>query len=231
MSWTQRNRVLAEPVYQKILKLPFIKELIAGTLSGERFAFYIKQDAYYLLYFGKALSVIAARLPKQEHALQFLRFAEGAIEVERALHAGYIQQLAISPTIELSPSADYYTAFLMQQVYSEPLEVAIAAILPCFWIYKEVGNYVYAHAELEGHPFREWIATYASEDFGQSVAKALHIANELALETTDNVRAQMTASYIKACQLEWLFWDSAYRLEQWDLGVCQNGLFVPAQKQ
>lgn len=215
MSWTQHNRELAEPIYSETLKLPFIKELITGGLEKEKFAFYIAQDAYYLLYFGRALSAIAARLPQQEHALQFMRFAEGAIVVERALHEGYMQQLQISSAIEISPSCDHYAAFLMQQAFSEPVEVALVAILPCFWIYKEVGDYIYAQSQLEGHPYRHWIETYAGEDFGNSVQKALQIADELALLATDNTKERMTAAYLMACRLEWLFWDSAYRLERW----------------
>jgi thiaminase/transcriptional activator TenA len=49
------------PIYDAILAHPFNQELMHGTLSRERFEFYIKQDALYLMDFAKALSVLAAK--------------------------------------------------------------------------------------------------------------------------------------------------------------------------
>lgn len=215
MSWTTHSRTLAEPIYGEILKLPFIEELIDGRLPQEKFAFYIVQDAHYLLYFGKALSAIAARMAKQEHILQFTRFAEETFVVERALHEGYMQAFNSSEVVDVSPSCGHYTSFLMQQAFAEPVEVAVATILPCFWIYKEVGDYIYSQAHLEGHPYSNWIATYAGEEFAQSVKVALQIADEIAAHCNEKQKAAMAASYLQACRLEWLFWDSAYQLERW----------------
>ncbi len=42
MKWSEEAWVSAKPVYDKILELPFIKELINGKLTKERFIFYIR---------------------------------------------------------------------------------------------------------------------------------------------------------------------------------------------
>jgi len=60
------------PLYEAILALPFNQELAAGTLSRERFTFYILQDALYPTQFGRALAVTAARAPDEEALIQFL---------------------------------------------------------------------------------------------------------------------------------------------------------------
>lgn len=39
MKWSEETWVSAKPVYDKILELPFIKELINGKLTKERFIF------------------------------------------------------------------------------------------------------------------------------------------------------------------------------------------------
>ena len=44
-----------EGLYADILEQPFNQELAAGTLSRERFTFYMIQDAHYLNAFGRAL--------------------------------------------------------------------------------------------------------------------------------------------------------------------------------
>ena len=43
--------------------MPFNAELAAGTLSEARFKHYITQDAHYLIGFGRALTLAAAKAP------------------------------------------------------------------------------------------------------------------------------------------------------------------------
>ncbi|MGH6943110.1 MAG: thiaminase II, partial [Geminicoccaceae bacterium] len=61
MSFSKHAWQRVAPVYGSILALPFNYELAAGTLSRERFVFYMLQDAQYLTYFARALAVTAAR--------------------------------------------------------------------------------------------------------------------------------------------------------------------------
>jgi thiaminase/transcriptional activator TenA len=41
------------------------------------------------------------------------------------------------------------------------------------------------------------------------------ISDQVAIDATPALRAQMLAAFKRASQLEWMFWDSAYRLEAW----------------
>lgn len=41
---------------------------------------------------------------------------------------------------EMSPACHHYTTFLLAVAYKEPLAVVLASLLPCFWIYVEVGK-------------------------------------------------------------------------------------------
>ena len=64
--WSASAWNAALPIFTKILKHPFIRGLADGTLPQDVFAFYIRQDALYLESYARTLSLIAARLPKQE---------------------------------------------------------------------------------------------------------------------------------------------------------------------
>src|SRR4030081_3966116 len=56
----QQNAALREAIH----RLPFNTELAAGTLSRERFRFYIVQDAIYLGQYARVLTVGAAKAPE-----------------------------------------------------------------------------------------------------------------------------------------------------------------------
>ena len=205
-------------VYERIRSMPFNAELAAGTLSQARFKHYITQDAHYLVGFGRALTLAAAKAPNPDRVVQFAKSAEGAIVVERALHGSFFQQYAITPDVftqtPLSPACHHYVSFLLATAYSEPYDVLLGALLPCFWIYAEVGRDIHARAK-PGNPYQAWIDTYAGEEFHAAVRAVIAATDEAAALASADVRARMHAAFTRATQLEWMFWDSAYRLEQW----------------
>lgn len=215
MKWSEKTWQSIKPVYDRILELPFIKELINGTLSKETFIFYIQQDALYLSDYGKVLTGIASKLDDPRHIEAFIHFASDSLKVEKALHRSFIQELTNSGSIGPSPSCLLYTSFLQKQLANAPIEVALAAVLPCFWIYKEVGDYILENQTKDKNPYQSWIDTYGGEDFERSVLSAIAICDEIAEQCTEDRQQSMTEAFIISAKLEWIFWDSAYRQEQW----------------
>lgn len=214
MKWSQTAWNTAEPIYNKILRLPFIKELINGTLSKERFTFYIQQDALYLADYGRILAAIGSKLDKPEHIEAFLHFAGDSVAVEKALHESFLKEInTVQP--EASPSCLLYTSYLYRQLADKPVEVILAAVLPCFWIYKEVGDYILEHQNKENNPYQNWIDTYGGEDFEKSVKLAISICDEIADKGTEEQRQAMTKVYVMCSRFEWMFWNSAYKMEKW----------------
>jgi len=204
--------------YEVIRTMPFNRELAAGTLSEARFKHYIVQDAHYLIGFGRALALAAAKAPDPDRIVQFAKSAEGALVVERALHGSFFEHYGITPKVfadtPLSPACHHYVAYLLATAYAEPYEVLLGALLPCFWIYAEVGRDIFARAGAE-NPYRAWIDTYAGEPFHAAVRAVIEAADEAAAAASASVRARMLTAFARATQLEWIFWDSAYRLEAW----------------
>jgi len=202
------------PIYQAIIEHPFSRELADGTLSQERFEFYIQQDALYLADFGRALAMMGGRSAIPERMLDFVKFAEGAIVVERALHQEYFRLLNIAGAAIQSPSCFAYTNFLLATTACRSYEEGIAALLPCFWIYREVGTHIHGNAA-SNNPYQRWIDTYASEAFARLVDKAIAISDETADRASPTGREAMRGAFVTSSRLEWMFWDSAYRLERW----------------
>ncbi|MCG8353326.1 MAG: thiaminase II [Chloroflexales bacterium] len=206
------------PIYARIIELPFIQELMAGTLAIDRFQFDMRQDAYYLQDFSRVLAVAAARSSDADMIVKFAEDAQRAIVVERALHGSYFTQFGITPAevarTEASPTCFSYTHFLLATAYHAPYEALVAAVLPCFWIYWEVGKHIYAHAA-PNNPYRAWIDTYAGDDFGETVQATIAAADAVGVQTSPSKRNAMLQAFVRAAQLEWMFWDSAYCRETW----------------
>ncbi|PZR14569.1 MAG: thiaminase II [Flavobacterium psychrophilum] len=216
MKWSEKAWAQALPVYSDIIDMPFIKELAAGTLDVEKFKYYLQQDAHYLEYFARVLAIIAAKARDVDTMLDFIRFSEGAVVVERSLHDSYFKDYNLTCRVPMSPACHHYVHYLQSTVYMADSAVGMAAVLPCFWIYKKVGDHILSIANIENNPYQNWIATYAGEAFGLLVDKAIAICDTIADKATPEQQQLMSEAFLSASRLEYLFWDSAYRLEKWN---------------
>ncbi len=209
---------MTAPLRQAIHALPFNAELAAGTLGRDRFQYYITQDALYLGQFSRALAIAAAKAPDIDALQAFAQSALGAVAVERALHERYLRLFGVDPATlaaaEPMPDCLAYTSFLLATAYHEPWAVLIAALLPCFWIYWDVGRAIAGRAAPD-NPYRAWIDTYADPAFGDAVQRVIATADRVAEGAGAAVRADMHAAFARACQYEWLFWDGAYQRRRW----------------
>jgi thiaminase (transcriptional activator TenA) len=198
--------------------LPFNTELAAGTLSRERFQGYIVQDALYLGQYSRVLALAGVKGPDGATLQAFGRCALEAVAVEQALHERYLQEFGIDPArltdAEPSPDCLGYTSFLLATAYHDPWEVLVAALLPCFWIYWDVGSRIARHAAAN-NPYRAWIDTYADEGFGEAVRMVIGITDRAASGTTSAVQEHMMTAFVRSTQYEWLFWDGAYQQRGW----------------
>ncbi len=213
MKWSDQVWAKVENIYGDILRLPFVKELAEGTLSPERFLFYICQDALYIENYSRVLAHIASRLQSKRQMADFLKFATDGFLVEQAMHASYTELSAAlsKPT----PTCLLYCSFQAAKAI-DPVEVEAAAILPCFWVYQRVGEHIHEVCGPD-NPYARWIDTYADPSFARSTARAIEICDELAADTSAEIRDKMTEAFIDSTRMEWMFWDSAYNLEKWKI--------------
>ncbi|HEV8458307.1 MAG TPA: thiaminase II [Methylomirabilota bacterium] len=207
-----------EPIYAAILRHPFVTGLTDGSLPRESFRFYAVQDALYLRDFARALSLAGARAPRDEWIIMFNEHAAGALRVERALHEGFFKEFGLAPedvaATPLAPINLAYTSYLLAVAYGAPFHEAVGALLPCYWIYWEVGK----ELERRGSPdplYARWIGTYASDEFGGIVRAVLECADTLAPRLQAQEREAMTRHFVTTSRYEWMFWDMGYRREAW----------------
>ena len=208
-------------IYNAILNLPFLRELEDGSLSREIFQHYMIQDAIYLEEFARVLAIISAKAPTPESQLQFAKSVQNALEVERSVHENFLAEFDLVAeevlTTEPSPTCLNYTNFLISTAYQHSFAVIVAAILPCFWIYSEVGKQIYNRATNQANPYQKWIDTYADAEFEELVKYVIEVVDRTADKASKAERKLMERAFYRASQLEWMFWDSSYRLEQWSV--------------
>ena len=209
----------SQHIYRQILVHPFLEGLTSGSLDGERFGFYVVQDAHYLRAYARALSVLAAHAPDTATTSMFSTHAANVIAVEQALHENFLQQLGLADPRRQAPPTPTtvaYTSYLLATTHGGSFAEGLAAVLPCYWIYWEVGKAL-ASRSSPNPLYARWIQTYGGEEFGAIVRPVLALTERLGAGEAPSTRERMGEHFITAARYEWMFWDAAYRLETWPL--------------
>ncbi|MGC8996710.1 MAG: thiaminase II [Fervidicoccaceae archaeon] len=201
-------------IYEAILTHPFIRGLTDGSLKEEVFKRYVIQDTIYLRGFAKALASLAARSPEEDWQRIFVEDALGVYEVEKRLHESFFAAWGISrDEIERTPPNPVNAAYvnhLLAIVLSRDFPIGLSAVLPCYWIYLEVGRYL----ETRGSPkdiYRKWIETYSTGEYVKIVNRVLNIADEALNRISEEEWDEAKEAFRLSSIYEYLFWDAAYR--------------------
>ena len=210
MSWTKDVWAESARIFEGIKDLPFIKELADGSLEPSRFDRYIAQDELYIGNYGRQMFQLADMMTDPGQQEMFRLFAQSGIDGEKAMHELLIGRFGIDTQVTPSVVTSTYNNHTQAAIDSGSKEVALAAMLPCMWIYNEVGLYIRSIASLEGNPYKEWVLEYGNEEFTEGVNAVLAIADEWAAAVDDATRARMTQAYLEAALFEYAFWDYGY---------------------
>lgn len=198
---------------EEIYGLGFIRGLAEGTLPEGEFAYYLAQDAIYLNGYSRVLARASALAPTETEQLFWARSAHQCLEVESELHRSWLSTRTVQP--ELGPVTKAYVDHLLAASASGSYAVLVAAVLPCFWLYAEVGETL--HAEFlaagapEGHPYAEWLRTYADEDFAAATREAIGIVDAAGLGASEAERGHMLTAFRQSCRYEVEFFDAPRR--------------------
>ena len=214
---TQELWSAAAPIYGAILEHPFLTELTTGELPRATFRAYLVQDVHYIGQFARVLGTLAGRAPERRDTAMLTRRA-GELAAEHALHEHLMAELGVDEALvaatPLAPTALGYVNFLLATAYGGAYSDALAALLACPWIYWEVGQKLIA----EGSPdplYQDWIERYGGPVAAVNVPPFLELVDRVGAGLSDDARHSAVAHFVTGCRYEWMFWDMAYRREEW----------------
>jgi len=189
------------PVYEQIINCLFVRRLMDGTLPRNWFTHYLSQDVLYIIDDSRALAVTAGRAKNPDEMYFFLQMAKDGLDIERALHDDFIRQFNIPGTVKKSPAFNAYADFLLNNAFNSPYPVAVAALLPCFWVYYKTGEYVFKNT-IDDNPYRKWIDTYSGDEYMQYTKKFIHITENLGQKEDPVIREQMVSAFTEGAKHE-----------------------------
>lgn len=208
--WTQALWNATADVDFNIMNLDFIKSLGDGSLDEDLFDFYLNQDAEYLKRYSRALAATAAKTQDDDARVHWSSSAAACIEAESELHRSWFKKTGTAMKSACSPATLAYVNHLLATTFSEDYVVAVAAILPCYWLYEEVGH-VLVEKTTPDNPYNDWISMYSSKEFDASVRKAIECVEKAFEQASPSQRILAVQAYMTSCVYEYDFFNQAHR--------------------
>ncbi|RIJ53018.1 bifunctional hydroxymethylpyrimidine kinase/phosphomethylpyrimidine kinase [Clavibacter lycopersici] len=174
--------------------LAFVRRLGDGTLPEAWFSHYLAQDAIYLRAYSRVLARASQLAPTPDAQVAWARSAADAIAAESTLHEEWLSRHP-APAVA-APVTRAYVDHLLAHAAGSDYAVLVAALLPCFTIYADVGTRLRAagrDARADGtpHPYAAWLATYGDPAFAAATRRACELVDEAAVIAGPTRRAAM----------------------------------------
>jgi thiaminase (transcriptional activator TenA) len=217
-SWSARLWHEIEPTFAAIIGHPFATGLVDGTLSEDVFAGYVAQDVHYLRDYARTLSIVSAKAPTLAATAMFARHAAEVFDVELSLHNALLPEMGLDAaaleSVPASPTTRAYTSYLLATAYGGTFADGLAAILPCYWIYAEVGAELRERGSVDRR-YQLWIDSYGGDEYAATVAEVLDLTDRTGPTLTQAQEAVARAHFAMTARYEWMFFDAAHRREDW----------------
>jgi len=217
-----RLQEAAAPIRERILAHPFVRGLGDGTLPGEHYQFYLRQDYRFLIEYSRVLALAVVRSEEVAIAARFADVLNVTLNTEMELHretcwAAGISPEALEDTVP-APATCAYTNHLRVTADGGDLLAILAATLPCAYGYYEIATHLRGAGLPERQPlYANWIRLYTSDEYEAIAHWEAELLNRLGAEAPPPREAALRDVFLASQRYEYLFWESAWRMEAWPI--------------
>jgi thiaminase/transcriptional activator TenA len=200
--WSESAFEAVADIMHSIEQYEFIQKMLDGTLLQEQFVRYLQQDKIYLKEYSRDLYAVADMMVDKAEGDFFRATAEEGMESENAMQAMLSERFGIHGETLPVATTLRYTRFLRHYTDTLDVPVVLAAVLPCYWVYNEVGKYLVAQQITPDNPYKEWIQTYGSPEMDEATNYVVGLIDRLAENCTPEKQALMRRVFAEGCALE-----------------------------
>ncbi len=218
-AFSAQIRRRTKPLWSAIIRHPFVRGIGDGTLSRDRYIFFLKQDYIYLIEFSRVFALAAAKgqkLPDMEYLAVLLN---ATLNTEMELHRNTCAEFGMkAEELEKTEPAlitTAYTNLLIRTCYEGTLTEILSVLLPCAAGYVEIGQRLQAQGLPADPHYRNWVETYASNEFAEFAGWLGARLDVLAQSGSEEQKESWYRLYLASSRFEFLFFEMSWNMEIW----------------
>lgn len=218
MSFTRDMKARTRAVWEAGMTHPFLEKLVGDELPHANFLFYLHQDAWFLREEAKVLAIAAGRAPDLATTARLSELIGAVNSAEQSRHRAFAERLGEpidSDRLRPAPTAYAYVSHLRSVALDGTLAEILAALLPCPWLYRDLGRR-FADRTPADPIYRDWLAAYQSPLLDERVAFQCELLDRVVSEAGDRERARAAQAFEISIRYEHAFWNMALSQETWE---------------
>lgn len=211
----------AMPIWEEIMKEPFILEMIDATLPIEKFRNYTIQDTLYIKGFSKTYAYGFINSDDIKIMRKFYNCMHVILADESLLHIRYLQEYYGLKEedvykLQMEPENKAYTDYMIEVAKTGSAQETLAAVMPCILSYLYIARKIKEASTrkntLEGSHFQLWIEEYASQRYSDACDEISAFMDEISGNLTEDQQKKIIEIFCNSCRHEQNFWKMAYRV-------------------
>lgn len=205
--------------WQAYTRHVFVRQLGDGSLPQACFRHYLVQDYIFLKHFARAYALAVYKSEAIEDMRQAAATLDALLNAEMSLHVRLCDGWGLAEADMLAtpehPANMAYTRFVLERGLAGDLLDLLVALAPCVAGYGEIGLWLKGDpaTRLDGNPYRDWIETYAGDDYLEVARAAVAQLDRVAARRVGADPAKsgrwptLLETFNAATRLEIGFWD------------------------
>ena len=194
---------------------PFVLAMGDGSLSLERFQFFMRQDYLYLIDFCRVLALASAKSPDLESMGRWAKLLDETLNSEMALHRSFCADFGITEqdleATQPAPATVAYGRHLLDTARECGIEEIAASLLPCQWGYDDIGRRLAARSDAPPDSFHaRWIAGYNVPEYREVTDWLRRFVDRLGAAAMPQTRQRMADAFRASLVHEFAFWEAAW---------------------
>lgn len=198
---------------------PFILGIQNGTLSRDKFKYYMIQDYLYLGDYAKSFAVGVAKAKSPQIARLFAKYID-VMTGEMDVHSGYMGMLNITEeelcTTPRALNNLSYTSYMLRVAYEEGEAEILAAILSCALSYEVIAKKMLQQNPNAGQDafYGSWVTNYASQRYHDDNQQLLDALESTTQQYTPQQLDHLAEIFVVCSRYEMDFWDMSWNMSK-----------------
>jgi thiaminase (transcriptional activator TenA) len=206
-----------EDIWAKIHDHPFLREMADGSLPTSKFAFYVSQNLLFLPELAKAAAIGVAKATDEVTMRDFSQIVGNIMNLEIPKNRELLNEVAPNSPAQLTmaPANLAYTRHLITVAYEGGAADILASFTPCSWSYGELGRAYAPKRPIDQPAYDRWFEFFSGTEYWETLGAGKSRLDRLCTGLGETEMQRISGIFHVSTQLEYLFWDMAYTMQDW----------------
>jgi thiaminase/transcriptional activator TenA len=203
--------------WDEMADVPFVAEMANGSLSTEKFKYYMLQDYAYLKEYIKILEMMYGMTDNAEFKSFFDQLIQAIRDEIDNVHIQNMRDLGITEdeikNVKRAKAAVDYNEYVKGNLLRGGIAYGATSLLQCSWLYAYIGKKMTEEKKVDpASPYAGWFAVYAGAEYNAANQAWIDTVEAMTADLGRKEKDELVGIFAACLEYEKGFFDMAYNM-------------------